>query len=104
MQRGVVESEDFGPAVVDLMVLELADAPGCGLRDAVVVEEARVGQQPRLDEGDEPGVLTTTAFGPEPRVLWDGAGQEVEPLANRLSGDAGGPQNRQDFAGVVSGA
>ncbi|MFD7118510.1 hypothetical protein ACFWAA_15925 [Streptomyces sp. NPDC059922] len=94
VQRGVVESEDFWPAVVDLMGLQPPDAPGRGLRDAVVVEEAGVGQQSGQAEGDEPCVLATTAFGAGPRVLRDGAGEEVEPLANRLSGDAGGPQNR----------
>ncbi|MFJ7420940.1 hypothetical protein ACIQXD_20340 [Streptomyces uncialis] len=100
VQRGVVESENFWPAMVDLMVLQPADAPGCGLRDAVVMEETRVGQQSGPAEGDEPGVLATAAFWPWPRVLRDGAGEEVEPLADRLSGDAGDPQSRQGFAGV----
>jgi hypothetical protein len=42
VQRRVVESDHLGPAVVDALIVEPADAPGRGLRDSLMVEEPRV--------------------------------------------------------------
>ncbi|BDH15366.1 hypothetical protein HOK021_65450 [Streptomyces hygroscopicus] len=100
VQRGVVKPEYLRPTVVDIVILKPAHTPGRDFSYTVVMEEPRVGQQPDQPEGNEPGVLTTTALMARLTVLRDGAGQEVERPAHRLASGASGAQDRQNLARI----